>query len=128
MLKCVAVEDDKKPFNYQEWAGPHIKKLTYKKYTFFGLPNLQYTKLTVTQKAKIDGFEVMGFEMINGYSIHGKEFSDPTDNNSGMYIPEANVIIMAKEGRKGAVAMLPNGEVHALSSKSWKPELKHFKF
>ena len=128
MVKMVACEDEgSKPFNYQEVYGLHIKKLVYKEFTFFGAPNLQYGRLTETQKSKIDSFVRTGYEMINGYEIFGKVFSDPNDNSSGVHHPNTNVIILAKTGMRGAIAVLPNGEVHALTSKSWKPSTGHFK-
>lgn len=128
MLKCVPCEDEgSKPFVYQEVYGLHIQKLTYKSYSFFGAERLQYTKLMPAQKAKIDQCKAGGYEMINGFAIYGQVFSDPNDNKSGTHHPETNVIIMASEGVKGAIAVLPTGEVLALTSKSWKPETKHFK-
>lgn len=125
MLKSVPCESVKL-FNYQEWVGVHIHKLVYSKVALFG-PRLQYTKLMPEQHRKLQVLEARGYEMINGYAIHGKVFSDPNDNTSGTFHPETNVIIVAKPGEKGAIAVLPNSEMHSLSSKSWKPSVEHFK-
>lgn len=128
MVKCVPCEDEgSKPFVYQEVYGVHIQKLTYKKFAFFGSPNLQYTKLLELQHYKIKDFETKGWEMINGYAIYGQVFSDPNDNKSGTHVAETNVIIMGKPGTKGAIAVLPDGRVLALTSRAWKPTVEHFK-
>jgi hypothetical protein len=125
-MKMVTCEDDNKPFSYQEWAGPHIIKLTYKRTAIFG-PKLQYTRLTEIQLYKIRDFEHKNWEMINGFAIYGKEFSDPKDNKSGTHLPETNVIIMAVPNSPGAIAVLPDGRVLALTTRSWKPTVEHFK-
>lgn len=128
MLKCVPCEDpNHKVFSYQEVYGVHIVKLEYKKFVFFNNDNLQWTKLMPAQKAKIDQYKESGFAMINGFKIFGKVFSDPNDNSSGTYVQETNVIIIAKEGLRGAIVVLPTGEVLSVSSKSWKPTQEHFK-
>ncbi len=124
-MKCVEQKD--KPFNYQEWAGPHIEKLIYSKTAIFRRSGLRYTRIMEPQRLRIVALERAEYEMINGYKIYGSVFSDPKDNSSGTPIPETNVIIMAHPGVKGAIVVLPTGEVHSVSSKSWKPSIAHFK-
>lgn len=120
------VAEGNEPFDYQEWNGPKIQKLTYEKHSLFG-ENLKFTKLMPDQQVKIKQALIGGYRMINGYVIYGKVFSDPNDNKSGKHVPETNVIIMASPGTKGAIAVLPTGEILALTSKSWKPSVSHFK-